>query len=138
MRCAAPAPSRAQRRCLSAATAAHKRAGATVLALVVASLASPAAAQSPVGPIDRAVVVMRPVFPAPTSGFLRLPETRSLPSSPARMPHDPAQGVIVPASPAAGGDRPVWQPARLEPVAGVDAQGRITSILEYTPGRFER
>jgi hypothetical protein len=109
-----------------------------VLALVVASLASPAAAQSPVGPVDRAGVAIRPIYPAPAPGFLRLPETRSLPSSPARLAHDPAQGVVAPASPTAGADRPVWQPARLEPVAGVDAQGRITSILEYTPGRFER
>ena len=33
-------------------------------------------------------------------------------TSPARVPHDPDRGV--------------------------DAQDRITSILEYTPGRFER
>jgi hypothetical protein len=34
--------------------------------------------------------------------------------------------------------RPVWTPARLEPAVGIDGRGRVTSILEYTPGRFER
>jgi hypothetical protein len=35
-------------------------------------------------------------------------------------------------------DRPVWKPARLEPAVGIDGRGRVRSILEYTPGRFER
>jgi hypothetical protein len=45
--------------------------------------------------------------------------------------------VQIPVTRALTQDRPVWTPSRLEPVVGLDANGRVTSILEYTPGRFE-
>jgi hypothetical protein len=102
------------------------------------------------GPVDRAAVAMLPIYPSSSSGLLRLPETQSAPVGPMAAPGFPGPGPVVPGVPrdprvpgpgpvAAGiGDRPVWRPARLEPVVGVDGRGHITSILEYTPGRFER
>jgi hypothetical protein len=103
------------------------------------------------GPADRIIVAVPPVYPGASSGLLILPETQSTPAGPAvapgafgpvpvgpgarRDPRLPGQG------PAAAGidvDRPVWRPARLEPAVGIDALGHLTSILEYTPGRFER
>jgi hypothetical protein len=102
------------------------------------------------GPVDRAVVAMPPIYPGSSSGLLRLPETQSARVGPTAAPGFPGPGPVVPGVPrdsrvpgpgpvAAGiGDRPVWRPARLEPVVGVDGRGHITSILEYTPGRFER
>ena len=79
------------------------------------------------GPVDRTVVAIPPVYPASPPGFLRLPETRSAPVGPS-----------VAAGFAGRDDRPLWSPARLDAVVGVDARGHVTSILEYTPGRFER
>lgn len=103
------------------------------------------------GPIDRAVVAMPPIYPSSSSGLLRLPETQSAPVVQRVSPGFPGPGRVVPGvhrdlrfpgpGPVASGidgDRPVWGPARLEPVVGVDGRGHITSILEYTPGRFER
>jgi hypothetical protein len=100
-------------------------------------------------PIDRTTVAMPPVYPAPPPGFMRLPDTRLAPIAPpaaavgvstfvvpgvqANVPL-PGQGPLLRSLAA---DRPVWTPARLEPVVGLDAGGRVTSILEYTPGRFE-
>jgi hypothetical protein len=100
------------------------------------------------GPIDRTTVAMPPVYPAPGPGFLRLPDTRvaPVPSPAAALPGGGLAGSQVQSSPLPGQwpgvlqltqDRPVWTPARLEPVVGLDANGRVTSILEYTPGRFE-
>ena len=86
-------------------------------------------------PVDRTVVAIPPVYPGSLPGFLRLPETQSLPAGSTAVPGFGGPGPIAP---GIHGDRPVWSPARLEPVVGIDAQGRITSILEYTPGRFER
>jgi hypothetical protein len=108
------------------------------LTLLVASLASPSAAQGPGAPIDRAVVAIPPVYPAPAPGLLRLPETRSAPIGPARALSDLVPGGVAAVPPGAPADRPIWTSARLEPVVGLDARGRITSILEYTPGRFDR
>lgn len=106
--------------------------------------------QGTTGPVDRAVVAMPPIYPSSSSGFLRLPETQSAPVGPTVAPGFPGRGRVVPgvhrdprfrgSGPAASGidgDRQVWRPARLEPVVGVDGRGHITSILEYTPGRFE-
>jgi hypothetical protein len=100
------------------------------------------------GPVDRAVVAIPPVYPGTPPGFLRLPETQSAPVGPAATPGFPGPGPVVPGvhrdprfpgpEPVPGADRPVWSPARLEPAVGVDARGRVTSILEHTPGRFER
>jgi len=100
-------------------------------------------------PVDRTTVAMPPVYPAPPPGFLRLPDTRLAPIAPPAAAVS-VNGVVVPGVqantllPGQGpvlrpfaADRPVWTPARLEPVVGLDANGRVTSILEYTPGRFE-
>lgn len=107
-------------------------------ALAVIGLAGPAVAQGRINPVDRAIIVMPPVYPAAGRGLVRLPETRALPLPPVRIPADPVLGGAGSGPGAAPGDRPVWQPARLDAVAGVDARGWLTSILEYTPGRFER
>jgi hypothetical protein len=73
----------------------------------------------PLRPVDGTIVTLAPVYPPASAGFLRLPDTRSAP-----VRHE-APGRV-------------WSPAQLEPVVGLSAEGRITSILEYTPGRFER
>jgi hypothetical protein len=85
--------------------------------------------------VDRVRVALPPIYPAPAPGFLRLPETRSAPVAGAGSP---APAGALPRPPARPGDGPAWTPARLEPVVGIDRHGRVTSILEYTPGRFER
>jgi hypothetical protein len=98
------------------------------------------------GPADRAVVAIPPVYPGTPPGFLRLPETQSTPVGTTVAPGFPGPGPVLPGAlpdprfpgPVPGGDRPVWSPARLEPAVGIDARGHVTSILEYTPGRFER
>jgi hypothetical protein len=103
------------------------------------------------GPVDRAAVAMPPIYPSASLGFLRLQETQSAPVGSTVAPSFPGPGPVVPGvhrdprSPGPGqaaagidGNRPVWRPARLEPVVGIDRRGHITSILEYTPGRFER
>ena len=101
------------------------------------------------GPADRAAVAMPPTYPGVPSGFLRLPETQSAPIGPTVAPSFPGPGPVVPGVPreprfpgpgpvAPGMDRPFWRPARLEPAVGIDPRGHVTSILEYTPGRFER
>lgn len=103
------------------------------------------------GPVDRAVVAMPPIYPSTSSGVLKLPDTQSTPVGPTVAPGFPVPGPVVPgvhrdprfpgAGPVAPGiddHRPVWRPARLEPVVGVDRHGHITAVLEYTPGRFER
>jgi hypothetical protein len=91
------------------------------------------------GPVDRTVVASPPIYPAAPAGFRRLPDG---PSSPVGVTPAPALvglgSVGRGAGPGLPGDRPVWRPARLEPVVGVDARGHVTSILEYSPGRFER
>jgi len=95
------------------------------------------------GPIDRQTVVMPPAYPAPSSGFLRLPDTTSTPVPPpppvaagnGNLLDD--RGVPFPA-PAAPSPGPAWTPSRLEPAPGIDARGRPGSVLEYTPGRFTR
>jgi hypothetical protein len=87
------------------------------------------------GPVDRVGVAIPPVYPGVPPGFLRLPETHSLPVGATAAP---GRGGVPPVVPGAVGDRPVWSPARLEPVVGIDAHGRVRSVLEYTPGRFER
>ncbi|HWC03222.1 MAG TPA: hypothetical protein VHF87_10650 [Methylomirabilota bacterium] len=87
------------------------------------------------GPIDRTTVAIPPAYPAPPPGFLRLPDTQSLPVGATAAP---SQGGPPPPAPGAPADRPVWRPGGLEPAVGIDAQGRVRSILEYTPGRFER
>ncbi|MGH7357275.1 MAG: hypothetical protein ACREJR_00500, partial [Candidatus Rokuibacteriota bacterium] len=92
----------------------------------------------PGAPIDRAVVAMPPVYPAPAPGLLRLPETRSAPMMPARRLPEAVPGSLTSVLPTVPTDRPVWHPARLEPVPAIDARGRVTTILEYTPGRFDR
>ena len=79
------------------------------------------------GPVDGTVVSIPPVYPGSPPGFLRLPETHSAPVGP----------TVAPGF-AGRDDRLLWSPARLDPVVGVDARGHVTSILEYTPGRFER
>jgi hypothetical protein len=103
------------------------------------------------GPVDRAGVAMPPIYPGIPAGFLRLPETQSAPVAPMVLPGFSGPGQVVPGvggdprfpgpgpvAPRVDGDRPVWRPARLEPAVGVDARGHVTSIIEYTPGRFER
>jgi hypothetical protein len=87
------------------------------------------------GPADRVGVAIPPVYPAAPADFLRLPETLSLPVGATAAP---GQGGVPPAMPGPAGDRPAWSPARLEPVVGIDAHGRVRSVLEYTPGRFKR
>jgi hypothetical protein len=121
-----------------------------LLAAVLASVPGgiPALAQRPA---DRGVVAIPPVYPATPAGFLRLPDTRSAPVPGPAAPVIAVPGtvavVLTPlgASPATAPSvvpvppgRPVWTPSRLEPVTGLDGQGRITAILEHTPGRFER
>lgn len=101
-----------------------------------------------VGPVDRTVVAVPPVYPSPPSGFLRLPDTQSAPVQPIPAPGPQPLGPRVQQDPRLSGagpgvatieeGRPVWTPARLEPAVGIDGRGRVTSILEYTPGRFER
>jgi len=98
-------------------------------------------------PIDRTTVAMPPVYPAPGPGFLRLPDTRVMPVAPppAPLPANGLAGSQTQGSLQPGQwpgvrltqNRPVWTPGRLEPVVGLDVTGRVTSILEYTPGRFE-
>jgi hypothetical protein len=138
---------RSSRRCLHRrgrrAPTARSRAFATALGLLLTGLASPAPAQSPGAPIDRAIVAIPPVYPVPAVGFLRLPETRSAPVRPVRPLHAPVPGGPAVVHPEVTGDRvtaerPRWQPARVEPFPVIDARGHITAILEYTPGRFER
>lgn len=103
------------------------------------------------GPVDRTIVAMPPIYPGPSPGFLRLPETQSAPVGPTVAPGFADPGAVVPGvrrdprlpGPEPGatgidGDRPLWRPGRLEPAVGIDERGRVTSILEYTPGRFER
>ena len=125
-RVARPAAARHARRCAAA-----------VLGAIAFLTSGPTntAAQSTIPPVDRAVVAIPPVYPVPPPGFLRLPETRSVPVG---STAGPAQGGPGPVAPGVPGDRPAWSPARLEPVVGIDARGRITSVLEYTPGRFDR
>ena len=135
MRRAGSAPGQAPRRRRSAATT-RTRTLTTAVMLLVAGLATPLAAQGPGAPLDRTVVAIPPVYPTPAAGFLRLPETRSAPIPAARALPAPVAGGVVLAP--REGDRPAWQPARLEAVPAIDARGRITSILEYTPGRFDR
>ena len=101
------------------------------------------------GPIDRTTVALPPTYPAPPTSFLRLPSTRIAPvkpPAPARFSNGSVvpggQGTLWlpgpgPATRAVTADRPVWTPARIEPVVGLDANGHVTSVLEYTPGRFE-
>jgi hypothetical protein len=101
------------------------------------------------GPIDRTTVALPPVYPAVPPGFLRLPDTRTAPvtsSTPlssfsrSATPGVPSLSPVGAPGPVTQGLTPgrlVWIPARLEPVVGRDANGRVTSILEYTPGRFE-
>lgn len=99
----------------------RSRAVAALLGAALATMpAVPAAAAGADGAPDRHAVPLPPVYPAPPAGFLRLPDTRT---EPVRVP---------PTDPTA------WTPSRLEPVVGIDARGRIRSILEYTPGRFAR
>jgi hypothetical protein len=118
--------------------AAPTRLLATALVLAVAGVASPAAAQGPGAPIDRTVVAIPPVYPASAPGLLRLPETRSAPIAPARRLPEAVPGAPTSVVPTAPTERPVWHPARLEAVPAIDARGRVTTILEYTPGRFDR
>jgi hypothetical protein len=108
-----------------------------VLGAIALLMSGPAntAAQSAISPVDRAVVVLSPVYPVPPPGFLRLPDTQP---APAGSVAGPVLGGPRPVAPGVPGDRPVWTSARIEPVVGIDARGRITSILEYTPGRFDR
>lgn len=115
----------------------------SIITLLLSGLASVAAAQGPLAPIDRAPVAMPPIYAAPPASFLRLPETRSTPVAAVldRVPSLPGPSPVT--EPVAGlsvvtADRPTWSPARLEPVVGIDARGRVTSVLEYTPGRFDR
>jgi hypothetical protein len=100
------------------------------------------------GQIDRTTVALLPGYPA-VPGFLRLPDTRVAPINPpapassiGRSAMPGVQGIPALAGPGPvtrglTADRPVWTPARLEPVVGLNANGRVTSVLEYTPGRFE-
>ena len=73
------------------------------------------------GIVDRRFLAMPPAYPAPPRGFLPLPSAGTSPV------------FVAPGTPA---DRPVWSPARTDPVFGVDGQGHVTSALQYTPGRF--
>ena len=135
-RVAAIRPGRQGRRqgrrwCASAILGAIAALGAGTPSATVPSVTMPGAT----GPVDRAGVAIPPVYPASPPGFLMLPETRSLPVGPTTAP---GQGASGPVGPGVHGDRPAWSPARIEPVVGLDAHGRVTSILEYTPGRFER
>jgi hypothetical protein len=125
-RVARPAATRRARHCATAVLGA--------IALLMSAPAS-AAAQSPISSVDRAVVAIPPVYLVPSPGFLRLPETRSVPVGSTASPVLGASGRIGPEDP---GGQPAWTPARLEPVVGIDARGHITSILEHTPGRFHR
>jgi hypothetical protein len=91
------------------------------------------------GPVDRTAVAIPPIYPAAPAGFLRLPDTQSLPVGGTPGPALAGPGSVVRgAAPGLPDDRPAWRPARLEPVVGVDARGHVTSVLEYSPGRFER
>jgi hypothetical protein len=101
----------------------------TFLTSAPANMAVP----SPISPVDRAVVAIPPVYLVPPPGFPRLPETRSVPVG--STASQVLGGAVAPGVP---GDRPAWSPARLDPVVGIDARGGITSVLEYTPGRFDR
>ena len=135
---AAAAPLRHSRRVAPpAATRRAQCCAAALLGAIAFLMSGPAntAAQSTTLPVDRAVVAIPPVYPVPSPGFLRLPETRSVPAG---SMAGPVLGGPSPVAPGVPGDRPVWSPARLEPVVGIDARGRITSVLEYTPGRFDR
>jgi len=126
LRVARPTAARRARRCAAA-----------VLGAIAFLMSGPAntAAQSAAPPVDRAVVAIPPVYPVPSPGFLQLPETRS---APVGSTAGAVLGGPRPVAPGVPGDRPAWSPARLEPVVGIDARGRITSVLEYTPGRFDR
>jgi hypothetical protein len=117
----------------------------TLLVGLVLVAGAPAHAESPPAP-DRTIVVIPPAYPAPTAGFLRLPDTTStpIPAPPPAASVAPPQlllpdrGLTVPLLPVPQSERPVWTPSRLEPVQGLDGRGRPTTILEYTPGRFSR
>lgn len=101
------------------------------------------------GPIDRTTLALPPIYPAPPPGFRRHPDTRLAPVVPP-APASSTNGSVVPGvqglpgrpgpGPVTRGftaDRPVWTSARVEPAVGLDSNGRVISILEYTPGRFE-
>jgi hypothetical protein len=125
-----------------AASAPPRRVAILVAAALLAlacGLPATVTAHGPLAPLDRAIVAVPPIYPAPSGGFLRLPETRSTPvrSGEVRSGEDPNLRH-APALPGPPGDRPIWRPSRLEPAVGIDARGRVTSTLEYTPGRFER
>lgn len=78
--------------------------------------------------VDRRYVIIPPAYPAPPPGFLPLPSS----GSPLVL-REP--GIRDSGAPP---DRPIWTPARTEVVVGIDSKGRITNVLEYTPGRFDR
>lgn len=98
------------------------RAGPLPIAAAAFLLAVAGTARAEEAP-DRRYLALPPAYPAPPAGFFPLP----------------AAGVpSVPRDPATPADRPTWTPARTEVVIGLDARGRITSVLEHTPGRFGR
>lgn len=113
--------------------AAHRRRVSILLGALL-GLPTAVAASGPLLPLDRAIVSMPPIYPAPSGGFLRLPETRSTPIGPVEDPV--LRGAPARSGPAGG--RPTRTHSRLEPAVGIDARGRVITILEYTPGRFDR
>lgn len=95
------------------------RVGITVASLMLLAAGAVVAGDA----TDRRYLNLPPIYPAPTRGF---------------VPRPSSVAPMVPRDPGAPADRPAWTPGHTEVLMGLDDQGRLTHVQEYTPGRFER